>query len=106
MKTDWHANLVLSTPQHVALLGIFSCAQPVFSVVGLTLGPVDADFILQLASSLIPTTTPSANLPTKRCIRPAAAPTPCAPSADASGLPQTFRACLATTPAPPTRGLA
>jgi hypothetical protein len=106
MKTDWHATLVLSTPQHVALLGISSCAQPVLSLVGVALGPDDADFILQLADSLTPTTTPSTNRPTKRCTRSATAPTPCAPSADAPGLPQTFRACLATTPAPPTRGLA
>jgi hypothetical protein len=106
MKTDWHAHLVLNTPQHVALLGISSCAQPVLSIVGVALGPDDADFILHLAASLTPTTTASACLPTNRCIRSAAAPTPCAPSADESGLPQTFRACLATTPAPPIRGLA
>ncbi len=106
MKTDWHANLVLSTPQHVALLGISSCAQPVFSVVGAALGPDNADFILQLASSLIPTTTPSDNHPTKRCTRSAAAPTPCATSAGESVWPQSFRACLATTPTPPTRGQA
>lgn len=102
MRTIDHVFVILSTPQHVALLGICSCASAPLALREGLLGTSEPEFLAKLASDLLPTTTaPSPRtgaVSTRRADLPPA-------SADASEM-ATPRACLATTSDEPPHGSA
>ncbi len=102
MRTTEHVFVILSTPQHVALLGICSCASAPLALREGLLGTSEPEFLARLASELPTTTTAPATRP--GAVSPGRPDLPPV-SADASKAANPWT-CLATASDEPPHGSA